>query len=716
MLSYSYFDYRWSWIKPVRTRGEDPISLCSFNINRLPLRTVSEDGHVQLPYAAHPNVEATLHDAVARLLEYMNRYLVRGERVSAHQLPATDKVSRALLAHLREANPQLPGALLHHWCADPYAGRALVDMLEGVWNQSWKQEKDDRAPWVAAVNTLLVKLVRQSIGSVSCEYPELADRILITVLGSSYFWCLQNFLKKHVDGDLEVTRISTYEHMIIPVTPLAFLYRQAEGALLADSRPAMFAYGLEPDLVPRMMGMRERLGSGKEAGMLALISKDRLGNNLIKRSWTRLCLLELAENCGRGDWMQWVDDPKRLDQFINDPARHAEILSEALSKQKNHVFTRWFASICAGGKKAEKAGQPWLHDSRTVMAFRAFDEDIRLEITRRKMENFWLNRRQDLVGRIHGSEADHLMESSFEEGKLIYLRAEGKRPLHLAKAVSVKIGSLRVDWADYLAAASEYLNESFESFVQENFLTGVLHVLDKDEEVYLDDFSASGCSLRGPVPQLVAIAIQLRSTLRDSYSQTDYVHGMDVSLVAMCLSLSNQWWHVSRQHPRFGECRLVFSQALAQSNDGVSHEPALGRLLHARGKQEGTKPYGKVRIRQLNISKASSVQALYNAGLAISAEALAEWTQALGGTASVKEYTIPASKASACLRGFQLPQDDLNVILIQYHRGGGSAAANIVLRIGTVILAGELVDLFEILDSDSEFAMAILKDGVPNWH
>ncbi|MDX8411419.1 MAG: hypothetical protein R8K46_06065 [Mariprofundaceae bacterium] len=714
MLSYSYFDYRWSWIKPVRNRGEDPVSRCSFNINRLPLRTVSEDGHVQLPYAVHRNVDETLYDAVAQLLQYMEKYLVRGERVSAHHLPATDKVSRALLAHLRETNPQLPGALLHHWCADPYAGRGLVDVLEGVWNQSWKQEKDDRAPWVAAVNTLLVKLLRQRIGEASSEYPELADRILITVLGGCYFWCLQNFLKKHVDGDLEVTRISTYEHMIIPVTPLAFLYRQAEDALLADSRPAMLAYGLEPDLVPRMMAMRERLGSGKEAGMLALIGKDRMGNHLIKRSWTRLCLLELAENCGRGDWMQWVDDPKKLDQFINDPAKNAEALSAALSKQENHVFVRWFAKIIAGGKIAIKAGQPWLYDSRTVMAFRAFDEDIHLEITRRRMENFWLNRRQDLVGRIHGSEADQLMEAAYEEGKLIYLQAEGKRPLHLGKVVSVKIGSLRVDWADYLAAASEYMNESFESFVQDSFLTGVLHVLDMDEEVYLDDFSASGCSLRGPIPQLVSMAVQLRSTLKEMYSQTDYVHGQDISLVAMCLSLSNQWWHTSRKHPRFGDCRLIFSQALAQSSDGVVHESALGRLMHARGKRDGLRPYGKVRIRPLNINKSTSVQALYNAGLAISAEALAEWTRALGGEASVKEYNIPAHKASAQLSGFQLPQNDLNVILIKYHRGGGSAA-NIVIRIGTVILAGELVGMFEVLDSDSDFAMAILKDGVPNW-
>jgi len=37
------------------------------------------------------------------------------------------------------------------------------------------------------------------------------------------------------------------------------------------------------------------------------------------------------------------------------------------------------------------------------------------------------------------------------------------------------------------------------------------------------------------------------------------------------------------------------------------------------------------------------------------------------------------------------------------------------MRIGSVNLAGDPVELFEILDPRSEFAIAVMNDGVPNW-
>lgn len=236
MLSPEYFEYRWSWYRPILHQGESAAIRCRVDARRLPMRVPGEDAREYVPYVMSPSISNVFDVAVKRLYDYSVKYMIDGERVSAHQLPKMNPVARMMMKHLHALYPHLPQSLLHHWCADEKAGLALLQVWQNMWKQSWKQDQEDTAPWVPAVNVLMLRMVRDAIAKLPNEHPAHNDHIMVSVLGGLYDWALRGFLKQHVDGAVEVTRVATYESMIIPATPIAFFYRQPGDNLLAEDR------------------------------------------------------------------------------------------------------------------------------------------------------------------------------------------------------------------------------------------------------------------------------------------------------------------------------------------------------------------------------------------------------------------------------------------------------------------------------------------------
>lgn len=166
MISPDYFSYRWSLYRPILDRGEQPAACSAIDVKRLPIRGMGREIGDYIPYAVHSAVEKTLAMSLGRLQEYAIRYMVRREKVSAHTLPNMDAGAMELVTHLRRQHPHLPREMLHHWCADPKGGKALIRLCETVWEQGWQQEQTDAAPWSPAVNVLLLKLIRHAASSL----------------------------------------------------------------------------------------------------------------------------------------------------------------------------------------------------------------------------------------------------------------------------------------------------------------------------------------------------------------------------------------------------------------------------------------------------------------------------------------------------------------------------------------------------------------------
>jgi len=208
MLSPEYYDYRWSWYHPILQRGESTAKRCRDDARRLPLYVPGEDAREYVPYTVHPQVGTVFVTSVKRLYDYSVKYMIDGERVSAHQLPQMNPLAREMMKHLQSLYPHLPQTLLHHWCADESGGLALFKVWQDMWTQSWRQDQEDTAPWVPAVNVLMLHLLRNAIERLPNTHPEHNDHVMVSVLGGLYDWALRLFLKKHVDGAVEMTRIN----------------------------------------------------------------------------------------------------------------------------------------------------------------------------------------------------------------------------------------------------------------------------------------------------------------------------------------------------------------------------------------------------------------------------------------------------------------------------------------------------------------------------
>lgn len=713
MLSFGYFDYRWSWYSPIINRGEVPANRGKVDVRRLPVRIPGEDAREYIPYALHSDLAAVFSGAVQRLQDYAFRYMVKGEKVSGHQLPQMDAVSREIAIHLRKRYPHLPHSLIHHWCGDERGAPALYNAWQNMWRQSWKQDQADIAPWVPAVNVLILKLVREAISHLSDEHPATTDHVMICMVGGLYDWAVQRFLKDELSGAVEVTRISTYESMIIPATPIAFLYRQTDKSLLADDRYVISAYGLEADLVPRMRILRAKVGSKNEAGILALLARERMGEHFLRRSWARLSLWELAEQTNQAIWMQWVLDAKKLDQLLAKPEEMTDNLARTLEpNRKKFPIAEWLMKR-REGVKAEKCGAPWLQDDRVLMAFRVFEEDVKVEVERRRFEELWLDQRPILSGRGQGHEANKTLDSAYKEGKLIYFQPDADKSLHSGVTLASKQGCLRVEWSDYLAAASA-LHDDYGVFLEKVFLPGVMALVVGRDKLFVDSCSASGCMLRGSVEELVTAATELRSRMRDWFKEiSDTDEAFNMPAVSMCIALMGEWVFVRHENKGSEDVRIAFSLAVAQADSGVSRDCGVGRLIAYRDHHSGKKPLGGVRVERVESGSGQSVQVLYNNGIALTGLAVGELTGTMRHRASVREYRVDPKAFAEVLAEYRHAGEGMELIAIVSK--GEESNPLLLVKAGKPCLAGVDIDLYELLDKDTRPARLIYTEGLSRW-
>jgi len=713
MLSYDYFEFRWSWYRPIKSRGETPASRSKVDVRRLPLRIPGEDAREYIPYAMHSDLVQAFSVSVQHLQDYAFRYMIRGEKVSGHQLPQMDATSREVAIHLRKRYPHLPHSLIHHWCGDPKGAPALLHVWDNMWRQSWKQDQADIAPWVPAVNVLILKLIREAIGRLSDEHAAHTDHVMVCMVGGLYDWAVQRFLKQELSGAVEVTRISTYESMIIPATPIAFLYRQTDKSLLADDRFVIGAYGLEADLVPRMRVLRAKVGSKNEAGILALLAREKMGEHFLRRSWARLSLWELAEQTNQAIWMQWVLDAKKLDQLLARPEEMSDNLARTLEPfRKKYPIAEWLMKR-KGGAKAEKCGQPWLNDDRVLMAFRVFEEDVRVEVERRKFEESWLDQRPVLAGKAVGSETNKVLETAYHEGKLIYFQPDAEKSLHSGVSLAAKQGCLRVEWSDYLAAASS-LHDDSKIFLEKVFLPGVMSTVTGKEKLFVDSCSASGCLMRGGVPELVAAAVELRGRMRDWYKEiSDTEDAFNMPAVSMCIALMGEWDFVQHETKGHEDIKIAFSLAVAQADAGVSRDCGVGRLIAFRDHHSGKKPLGGVRVERVESGSGQQVQVLYNNGIALTGSAVGELTGSMRHRSSIREYRVDPKAYAEVLSEYRYYGDGLELIAII--PSGDEEGTLLLAKAGKPCLAGVDIDLFELLGKETKSARLIFNEGLGRW-
>jgi hypothetical protein len=717
MLSPDYFEYRWSWYRPILMQGESAAKRCRVDARRLPLCVPGEDAREYVPYAIDPELFHIFMRAVQRLHEYSIKYMIDGVRVSAHQLPKMTPVSRAMFKHLQTLYPHLPITLLHHWCADESGGVALLNTLNGMWEQSWEQDKLDSAPWVPAVNVFMLRLLRKAIGSLSNKHALHNDRIMVSVLGGVYDWALRAFLKQHIDGAVEMTRIATYETMIIPATPMAFLYQQPDANLLADAPSVITAYGLDPDLLPRMREMREKVGVRNEAGILALVAKERMGEHMLKRTWTRLSLWALAQKTKQGVWMQWVLDAKKLDTLIARPEKLPVAVVKLLKSAKGeHPVAGWLLAELDNvgkGKKAKPTGSPWLQGDVVLNAFRVFEEDVKVEAERRKQESLWMNKTEVITKKQQGAEAKKLIQKAYENGDLVYFQVDTLCSLHSGSSLATKQGCLRVEWSDYLSGMTLMVKDRV-AFLNKYFLPGIIKLIDEQDNVFLDQVSASGCFLRGSVQELVQIGQQLQKQMKDWYINVSEDRDVaNMPALSLCVALLGNWDFIRHKNKDLGSFTLAFSLSVSQADAGVTRDVGVGRLMSYREQKLRKLPLGGIRVDKLESGTGHAEYILYNSGFALTSQALNEFVSSMRNKSVVKEFLPSNEDAKAVLPEYKMPPKGLKVVCVRPR--GDKEQVYIFIRAGRPALAGVDTEVYELLSEDSLVAQRIYNDGLPRW-
>jgi len=745
MISPDYFSFRWSWYRPILNRQDQPADRCAVEVRRLPIRISGEDAGEYIPYAVHPDVERAIVTALRRLQAYAVRYAVRGEKVSAHTLPHMNEKVRRMVAYLRKQNPHLSRDLLHHWCADPKGATALLNVCEALWEQGWRQDQADAAPWVPAVNVLLLKLIRQGIAGLSGEYVDQTSHVMLCVIGGLYVWALQHFLKRYLEGVVEVTRIATYESMMLPATPMAFLQYQPDASLLSDDSRIIRAYGLEPEIVPRMRHLRAKVGMHNEGGMLQLLAKDKLGAHLQRRTWARLSLWKLAMDSGFGGWMNYVLDAKRLDQLLAGQVQPDAAGMENLQSNSATPVAKWLLASMAGARAIKTVGEPWLQDNITLMAFRVFDEDVKVEIARRHSEASWLDRKQQLAsvrqqkkasaGQLSGlrsgglrsghasgsagAESDTILAKAWKDGELVLIQPDVTKALHSGQALSQRQGCLNIEWSEYLARMHVLYGGDAADFMSGIFLPGVLALLEGREHLFLDDCSAHHCMLRGAVTALTEAGIDLRRQLRQWLTQGLERHGASIEItgmpaLSMCLDMTGEWTFAESNRPTSGMHRIAFSLAVPQVSAGVRREDHMKQLMCARDAANDLTPLGGVHVETLKTVEGKTVHMLHNAGFALTESALTELTSLLANKAAIRCLRPDASALQGVLDGYRAPPGGLDLLVIQRF-GHEHESPWLLMKAGKPNLAGVDTNVFELLDTDAPATQAIIERGLTRW-
>jgi len=712
MLSPGYFDFRWSWYNPIFNRGESTAGRCRVDVRRLPVRVAGEDGKEYIPYAVNSSMSEVIYTSMRRLQDYSVRYIISGEKVSAHQLPTMTPISRKMVLHLHKRYPHLPQMLLHHWCADEKGGLPLLAMWQAMWQQSWKQDQADNAPWVASVNILILKLIREAIAKLPREHEAHTDHILVCVAGGLYEWALRGFLKKHLEGAVEVTRIATYEAMMIPATPIAFLYRQPDDSLLGDDRFVIMAYGLEPDIVPRLRKLRAKVESKHEAGILALLAQDRMGEHMLKRSWARLALWELAEQTGQGIWMQWVLNAKKLDQFLARPELLPESAVKLLESHMDYPLVSWILAQREPKKYKLSSPAPWLKDDRVLNVFRVFEEDVAVERTRRQAETVWLDRRQALTGKERGGGSEKALSAAWEDGQLVYFQ-NVEKSLHSGASLSSNQACLRVEWSDYLATMYA-THTDYAKFLETIFLPKLLAKIEASDNVFMDALQASGCSLRGSSHALIDLGSVIQNLLRQFYMDVIEGDGRGrMPAASMCMTMMGEWIVVDYQHKKFGDVRMASGLAVAQADAGIAHDTGVAQIIAWRDHQSGRKALGGVRVESLDSGTGQSASVLCNQGFALSEAVVAEYLSVMRAKAAIKKFYLDRHKAPLVFSKYRMLSDIFEFVAVIPHNEEESMS--LFVKVGSPPLNGSAVSLYELLDPATEAAQLIQSEMLTNW-
>lgn len=711
MLSPDYFEYRWSWYYPIISRGDLPEDLCKIDVRRMPVRLTGQDAHEYLPFALENELLNIFSNSIRRLYEYSERYMIEGTRVSGHQLPRMDAESREIVQYLRKRYPHIPQSLLHHWTAENNGGAALLQTWQKMWQQSWRQDKADTAPWIAAVNILILRLLREAISDLPDKHGAHTDHIMLCIIGGLYDWGLREFLKTNVEGSVEVNRIVAYEIMTIPVTPIAFLNRQPDPSLLGDDRYVIMAYGLEPELIPRLRKIREKVQAKHEAGMLALLAQDKMGEHFLKRTWARLSLWDLAEKTGQGIWMQWVLDAKKLDQLLAKPEALPVGVLKLLQDSKGEALTDWLIMRIAG--KSVKNVNPWLTDERILDAFRVFEEDVKIERARRIAEKEWLDQRTSMGEKKRGSESDKLLTANWEAGELIYFRSNADLSLHSGVSLSTKQACLRVAWSDYLVGIA-FAHKQVEVFMQKQLLPKFLDLVKQSPHLFLDDVSGSGCSVRGLVRPLTEFSLDLRALLNELFREVSEKYDkVEIHPVSMCITMIGEWNFASYSRPGDKVYDIAVSPAVVQADAGLTHDDGAGQVIAWRDHKAGRLALGGVRVERVDVGAGQAVSMLYNTGFALTKQVVTELLSALGNSIYMQEFRVEKKDALPIFTSYRVPNPHLEFTVFALR--SDEKKRTILLKAGRPRLASVDVDLYEWLDPESEVHKELSKHLLIGW-
>jgi len=529
---------------------------------------------------------------------------------------------------------------------------------------------------------------------------------------------------------------------MLPATPMGFLQYQPDASLLADDSRVIRAYGLEPEIVPRMRLLRAKVGMHNEGGMLQLLAKDKLGAHLQRRSWARLSLWKLAMDSGFGGWMRYVLDAKRLDQLLAGQIQPDASAIENLKANQQAPVAKWLLAWMQGGRAAKSVGEPWLEDNITLMAFRVFDEDVKIEVARRTSETLWLDRKDSLAGakktssagrpatglrsgglRSGGAsaaaagDASGLLEKAWRDGDLVLIQPDVTKALHSGQALSQRQGCLRIEWVEYLAALHLKHGVDAGDYLSRVFLPGVLSLLHGRDGVFLDACSASGCTLRGSVLHLAEAGMALRHQLKQWFTPSNK-HAPEGELhmppLAMCMDMTGEWIFSEIDHPDAGHYRIAFSLAVPQVEAGLRRDNMIGTLMHQRDAKDGLQAIGRVNVAILKTLEGESIPMLHNAGFALTASAMTELTTLLTQKTGVKSFRLKASQVEGVLDGYRMPPGCLELLVIQPFSDAHEAPW-VLMKAGKPNLAGVELDMFELLDPDALATRQIIEQGLMRW-
>lgn len=455
-----------------------------------------------------------------------------------------------------------------------------------------------------------------------------------------------------------------------------------------------------------------------ESGILALLAKEKLGAHLLKRTWARLSLWQLAVEGGHGAWMKWVFGAKQLDRLLVGQGHLDAASVENLRKFAERPVAAWLLAQIDGGAAARRAGEPWLFDEITLMAFRVFDEDVKMEVARRRAEQLWVDRKPEMGGK-QGAEGDRTLEKAWQDGELVLIQPDAARALHSGKTLLYKLGYLRIDWSGYLASVSVLLEGDREKFLAGDFLPGVLYMIERRDGLLLDECSASGCLIRGSVPELVMVGEAIRKQLHQWYVEIfekgdGQQQAVRAPAISICMDMADEWTFARQQHKRLGDHKIAFTQALQRINAGAVRDAGMGRLIAARDRGSNLRPIGGVRVEQVAVDAGQSVAVLYNEGFMMTAAAVHELAATLANRADVLRFSLSESRLRGILDGYRPPGDRLELLVIQRH-GLEKKMPWLLMQAGRPCLAGTDVEVYELLDADSDPARRIAARGLAQW-